>query len=61
MREAYVELITTSQFGNLPLTDIFNAATAAHSGFPLLHVDKDYARLARLNCLNFEERRLPVP
>lgn len=61
MREAYVELIEGSQFGNLPLTDILNAATATQTRFPILHVDKDYARLAQLSCLNFEERRLPVP
>jgi predicted nucleic acid-binding protein len=59
--EAYVELIEASQFGNMPLTDILNAASSAQTRFPVLHVDKDYARLAQLDCLDFEERRLQLP
>lgn len=53
-------LIETSQFGDMPLGDILNAATATYTRFPVLHVDKDYPRLPALNCLNFAERRLAV-
>jgi predicted nucleic acid-binding protein len=60
-REAYVELIAASQLSGMDLTDIINAATAMQTGFSVVHVDKDYARLAQLSCLTFEHRRLPVP
>jgi predicted nucleic acid-binding protein len=60
-REAYVELIAGGQLGGMDLPDVLNAATAMQTGYPVLHVDKDYARLSRLRCLSFVERRLPVP
>jgi predicted nucleic acid-binding protein len=59
--EAMAELIETSQAETMSLTDIINATVSMQSGFPVLHVDHDYATLARLDCLTFVERRLPVP
>jgi predicted nucleic acid-binding protein len=55
---AYVELQDKSELDGMSLTDVVVAATATRHTIPVLHVDKDYDRLAELDCMNFEPKRL---
>jgi predicted nucleic acid-binding protein len=56
--DAYVELQAKSELNGMSLTDVVVAATATRHDLPVLHVDKDYDRLAKLDCMDFEPRRL---
>jgi predicted nucleic acid-binding protein len=59
--EVYVELQAANALQGKSLTDILVAATAATTNTPVLHYDRDYAALAALNCLDFEERSVAPP
>lgn len=56
--EAYTELATASELEGMSLTDAVLAATATHHQYPVLHLDQDYERLAALDCMDFEPRRI---
>lgn len=55
---AYVELHAKSELDGMSLTDVVVAATATRHNIPVLHLDKDYERLAKLTCMNFQPLRL---
>jgi predicted nucleic acid-binding protein len=60
-REAYVELQDGSQLEGTSLTDIVFAATATRHTIPVLHYDRDFNRLATLECMDFEARQILPP
>lgn len=55
---AYVELQAKSELDGTSLTDVVVAATATRHDIPVLHLDKDYERLAKLKCMDFRPLRL---
>lgn len=56
--EAYAELAAASELEGMSLTDAVLAATATHHHYPVLHLDQDYDRLAALDCMDFQPRRI---
>lgn len=56
--EAYGELAAASALEGMGLTDAVLAATATHHQHPVLHLDRDYDRLAALDCMDFQPRRI---
>jgi predicted nucleic acid-binding protein len=59
--DAYVELQATRQLAGISLTDAIVAATATRHSLPVLHYDRDYERIAALNCMDFVPRRILPP
>jgi predicted nucleic acid-binding protein len=59
--QAYDELRAASQLEGTSLTDVVVAASATRHTLPVLHYDKDFPRLAELECMDFEPRQILPP